>query len=211
MREPKNFDYLQDDTRKLLFELRDHAEFLKKYSLVGGSALALYLCHRKSEDLNFFTFEDVYEKREILHFCQRFSRFEVLNESQDQLDLLIEGVKTTFFNARWSFLKPEKKEPLNVASLDSIAAMKVNVLFLRAKYRDYYDVYFLADKVFDLSALYETSKRVVPGLTKKLFCIALTYIDDIEDDNILHLEPAVQLSKQDIRSFFEDKIKQMLG
>lgn len=210
MLEPKNFDYLQGDTRKLLFELQDHADFLKKYSLVGGAALALYLCHRKSEDLDFFTFADAFEKREILNFCQRFNRFEILNESHDQLDLLIEGVKTTFFNARWDFLKPEKISPLNIASLDSIAAMKVNVLFLRAKYRDYYDVYFLADKIFELSELYEISKRVVPGLTKKLFCIALTYIDDIEDDSILHLEPTVELTKQDIRSFFEDKIRQML-
>ena len=41
-------------------------------------------------------------------------------------------------------LNPEKifleAEAFNLASLEAIAAMKINVLFLRAKYRDYYDL-----------------------------------------------------------------------
>jgi hypothetical protein len=41
----------------------------------------------------------------------------------------------------------------------------------------------------------------------KLFCIALTYIDDIEDDSINHLDPVSQLSKQDIRAYFEEQIR----
>jgi hypothetical protein len=58
-----------------------------------------------------------------------------------------------------------------------------------------------------LAELYKCAKRVVPGLTMKLFCIALTYIDDIEDDSINHLEPINLLSKEDIRAYFEDKIR----
>lgn len=207
MLEPINFDYLQDNTRTLLYKLRDQTEFLKNYSLVGGSALALYLCHRRSEDLDFFTYTDSFDKQAILNHCRHFFQFEILNESDDQLDVLIDGVKTTFFNAGWRFLKPECNFSLNIADLSAIAAMKVNTLFLRAKYRDYYDLYFLVEKVFDLSSLYDCARQVVPGLTKKLLCIALTYIDDIEDDNILHLCPVLKLSKEDIRTFFEMKIK----
>lgn len=208
MYEPKNFDYLQDNTRNLLYELRDNADFLENYSLVGGSALALYLGHRKSEDLGFFTYADFFDQQGILDYCRRYAKFEILNNSKDQLDLLIGGVKTTFFNAGWSFLKPDQHAPLNVAGLNAIAAMKVNTLFLRAKYRDYYDLFFLVDKVFDLNTLYECATKVVPGLTKKLLCIALTYIDDIEDDNILHLDPVSLLSKEEIRAFFEAKIRE---
>src|SRR6056297_2706313 len=99
MFEPKNFDCLRDDTLSLLFELRDSASFLNRFTLVGGTALALYLCHRKSEDLDFFTYEDAFNRNEIVDYCRRFPQFEILNESGDQLDLLIRGVKTTFFNA----------------------------------------------------------------------------------------------------------------
>ncbi len=208
MFEPKNFDCLRDDTLSLLFELRDSASFLNRFTLVGGTALALYLCHRKSEDLDFFTYEDAFNRNEIVDYCRRFPQFEILNESGDQLDLLIRGVKTTFFNAKWDFLRPEKQDQLNIAGLDDIAAMKINVLFVRAKYRDYYDLYFLADKVFDLRGLFECARSVVPGLTFKLFCIALTYIDDIEDDSIAHLDPVRELTKQDIRAFFEEMVRQ---
>lgn len=207
MYEPKNFTCLQDNTRNLLYRFAESAPFLKDYSLVGGSALALYLGHRKSEDLDFFTFSKTFNKQAIIAYCRAFDSLKILNESDEQLDLLIEGVKVTFFDARWSFLHPVAPQPLNIATLESIAAMKVHVLFLRAKYRDYYDLFFLANKVMGIPELFACAKQVVPGLTMRLFCIALTYIDDIEDDSIDHLDPVRQLSKEDIRNYFEQQIR----
>ena len=206
--EAKNFDCLLDKTRGVLNELVDTAPFLSQYSLVGGSALALYLCHRKSEALDFFTFSDSFDRREILNYVTRFARYVVLNDNGDQLDLLLNGVKVTFFNAGWSFLKPEFPSELNIATLESIAAMKTNALFLRAKYRDYYDLYFLAKKVMNLQEIFSCAQPIVSGLSYKLFSIALVYIDDIEDDNIAHLEPVEILSKKEIRSFFESQLRQ---
>jgi predicted nucleotidyltransferase component of viral defense system len=207
MLEPIHYACLQDKTRTLLQKLAETAPFLQHYTLVGGSALALYLQHRKSEDLDFFTYADTFDSNQILEFCSRWDSLKVLNKSDEQLDLLIDGVKVTFFDARWSFLRPDTPQCLNVATLEAIAAMKVHVLFLRAKYRDYYDIFFLAHKVMGLTELYTCAKRVVPGLTMKLFCIALTYIDDIEDDSINHLDPVSQLSKQEIRAYFEEQIR----
>lgn len=169
--------------------------------------MALYLDHRKSEDLDFFTFADIFDKQNIITYCSRWDSLKILNESDEQLDLLIDGVKVTFFDARWSFLRPVAPQSLNIATLEAIAAMKVHVLFLRARYRDYYDLFFLANKVMGLTELFECAKRVVPGLTMKLFCIALTYIGDIEDDSINHLDPDGQLSKEDIRTYFEQQIR----
>ncbi|MBN1869716.1 MAG: nucleotidyl transferase AbiEii/AbiGii toxin family protein [Candidatus Omnitrophica bacterium] len=209
MLEPKNFDCLQDNTRTLLFELKDTAPFLRNYTFVGGSALALYLCHRKSEDLDFFTYEDSFSKSEILDYCRRFENFVILNDSDNQLDLLISGIKATFFNARWKFLQPLDSGPLNIATLDALAAMKINTLFLRAKYRDYYDLYSLVTRVYDLKGLYDCAKGIVPGLTFKLLCIALTYIDDIEDDSIAHLQPEFKLTKEEIRSYFEQQVRNL--
>ena len=206
MYEPKNFACLQDKTRNLLYQFTESAPFLKNYSLVGGSALALYLGHRKSEDLDFFTFADTFDKQEILACCSRWDSLRILNESVEQLDLLINGVKVTFFNARWSFLQPVAPQNLNIATLEAIAAMKVHVLFLRAKYRDYYDLYFLASKVMGIAELFDCARQIIPGLTMKLLCIALTYIDDIEDDSIDHLDPVNQMSKVEIRAYFEKQI-----
>lgn len=49
MEDWKKLKHLLPDTRALLLELIDTCEFLHKYILSGGSALALYLGHRKSE------------------------------------------------------------------------------------------------------------------------------------------------------------------
>jgi hypothetical protein len=202
----KNLDFLRPETARILRIFIDKAPFLKNYVLVGGSALAFHLRHRKSEDLDFFTYSHKFDKSAIVGFLNHFPGKEIINETEEQIDLLCEGIKVTFFNAHWDFLKPDPVKQFNIASLEDIAAMKIHVLFLRARYRDYYDVYFIVKEKMTLDELFNHAQRVVEGLTYKLFCIALTYIDDIEDDSILHLEPRENISKKEIRSFFEKTI-----
>ncbi len=55
MQELPNLDSLLTNTRTALLELIQTAPFLQNFVLVGGSALALHLNHRQSEDLDFFT------------------------------------------------------------------------------------------------------------------------------------------------------------
>ncbi len=205
MQDLKNLECLLPKTKELLLRIIEKCEFLDKYVLVGGSALSLHLCHRKSEDLDFFTYEDSFDKKEILEFIRVFEQKEIINQSNEQIDLLLNGVKVTFFNAKWQFLKPLHIYRFNLATLEQIAAMKVNVLFLRAKYRDYYDLYFLA-KEKSLKKIFKASEHIVEGATFKLFVTALLYIDDIEDDNIDHLEPKEKINKEKIRDFFEKRI-----
>ena len=164
------------------------------------------MCHRKSEDLDFFTYEDSYDIREILEFIKIFTEKEIINRTNEQVDMILDGVKVTFFNAKWNFLRPKDTKRLNIATIEQIAAMKVNVLFLRAKYRDYYDIYCLAKQKMGLREIFKCGEAILEGVTYKLFVAALLYIDDIEDDNIEHLEPKERLSKVQIRSFFEKRV-----
>ncbi len=210
MQDLKNLKCLLPKTETLLLKMVQECGFLEKYVLVGGSALALYVCHRKSEDLDFFTYDDSFDKKEIFEYIQGFENKEVLHQSDEQIDVLLNGVKVTFFNAKWKFLKPQKVEKFNLASLESISAMKVNVMFLRAKYRDYYDLYFLVKEGMSLKEIFEHSQNIVEGINFKLFAIALLYIDDIEDDNIEYLEPIDRISKEKIRDFFEARLNKMV-
>jgi len=206
MHDLKNLNCLLPDTQKLLLKLIDSCPFLDDYVLVGGSALTLHLCHRKSEDLDFFTYEDSFDKEKIFKYLDNFENKEILNQTDEQIDLLLDGVKVTFFGASWSFLKPTKTGVFHLASLESIAAMKVNVLFLRAKFRDYYDLYFLVKKVMSIKEVYEYSLNILEGINFKLFAVALVYVDDIEDDDIKYLEPIESLDKIMIRNFFQKKL-----
>lgn len=203
MHDLKNLKCLLPNTETLLLKMIDGCGFLEKYVLVGGSALSMHLCHRKSEDLDFFTYEDSFDKQEIFEYIKKFENKEILNQTDEQVDLLLDGVKVTFFNAQWAFLKPMKIEKFNLSSLEAIAAMKIHVLFLRAKYRDYYDIYFLVKKSMSLRKMFECSLDVLEGINFKLFSVALVYTDDIEDDNIEYLEPVEDLSKEEIRDFFQ--------
>jgi len=124
---------------------------------------------------------------------------------------LLDGVKVTFFNAKWKFLKPQKIEKFNLATLNSIAAMKVNVIFLRAKYRDYYDLYSLVKNGMSLKDIFENSKNIVDGINFKLFAVALLYIDDIEDENITHLELKKSITKKEIRDFFQKELNKIIN
>ena len=100
----RNLDCLRDDTRNLLRVLIDTAPFLKHYVLVGGSALALHLCHRKSEDLDFFTYDDAFKKEEILVYLNRFDHKEIINQSLVQYGMYLKlaGQLTACFHSpRW--------------------------------------------------------------------------------------------------------------
>lgn len=207
MSDLKNLKCLLPNTELLLLKMIDGCHYLDKYVLVGGSALSMHLCHRKSEDLDFFTYEDSFDKQEIFTYIQTFETKEILNQTDEQIDVLLDGVKVTFFNARWEFLKPMKTERFNLSSLEAIASMKINVLFLRAKYRDYYDIYFLVKTGMSLKKMFEYSLDVLDGINFKLFSVALLYTDDIEDDNIEYLEPMEVVSKEKIRAYFEMRLK----
>ncbi|MFY0666002.1 MAG: nucleotidyl transferase AbiEii/AbiGii toxin family protein [Natronospirillum sp.] len=206
MIEIKNSDFLLPDTRNVLFQLIDTVPFLGEYVFVGGSALALHLAHRKSEDLDFFTWkEGVFNARDIQKNLSVWKSKTILNLSDQQLDMTLDGVKVSFFDASWPFLEPESAQVFNIASLESLAAMKAHTLFVRAKYRDYYDLYFLV-KELGLESVFNSAEKIVDGLTRKIFYMALTYLDDIVDDAIDHLEPELLLDKKQIRTFFEQQI-----
>ena len=207
MQDLKNLDCLLPNTKEVLINLIATCTFLSKYVLVGGSALTLHMCHRKSEDLDFFTYEDSFSKKEIFEYLSIFKDKEIINQTDDQVDVLIDGVKVTFFNAKWKFLRPEKIEKFNLSSIEQISAMKVNVLFLRAKYRDYYDIYYLSKNGVSLKQMFDTSLKILEGINFKLLAIALLYIDDIEDDNISYLQPKDIITKEDIRTHFEMRLK----
>ncbi len=192
-------------TEQVLKDLSAQADFLSDYVLVGGSALSIRLAHRLSEDLDFFTFEDRFDKRRIFDFFQG-KNYQLVNEARHQIDLVYNGVKMTFFNAKWDFLKPEQKGRFHLASLEHLAGMKVHALFLRATYRDYYDIYVLSQK-FSLDELYAHALAFIEGLNYKLFSMALIYVDDIADDDISHLHPKYSVTKKEISEYFIGKLK----
>ncbi len=186
-------------------------KLLEDYSFVGGSALTLYFSHRYSEDIDLFTWNKKLNSIEIKNQIEKagFENIQIINISPTQADFIINSTKVTFFANGWEELKKRKhiKDYLYVANLEIIAVMKVNTLFMRAKFRDYYDLYVLNIEKFTLDELYKMTLVKMKNLSKALFQKAIIFTGDIEDENIKHLAPKHKITLKQIEDHFTKKIK----
>jgi len=208
------YNSLAPQTADVLTFLSEIPE-LKNFTLVGGSAISIHLHHRLSEDLDFFTWLEgleIAQTDSLLKHISKKHSFKFLNTYSNGLDVLIDNVKITFFSNDWEKLKD--REPLYknsfIGKLELLSAMKVNTLSLRAKFRDYYDLFVLVQEVFDIKKILDISLEYIPGMTKKIFSMQLTYVEDIDDERIEHLNPRYKITLDEIRIFFEEQIKKIL-
>ncbi len=206
----KGLDNLLPNTENVLRKLAV-LPILQDFTFVGGSALAVYFGHRLSEDIDLFTWHTNLQALQIQNILQNssFEQIRVVNLSPQQADFVVDGVKVTFFANGWKELENRKHlfDNLFIAELPTLAVMKVNTLFLRAKYRDYYDLYTLNCEYFTISELFELTAAKMKNLSKTLFQRALVFIDDIADENIQHLKPKKTISLLQISKHFQTQIK----
>lgn len=208
----RDLNNLLPDTAAVLRKLAK-TEMLAEFTFVGGSALALYLNHRYSEDIDLFSWNKKLNINRIVEELEKseFIELKTINITKTQVDFVIDNVKVTFFANDWNELKLRDHllDNLHIAKLETIAVMKVNTLFLRAKFRDYYDLYILNKKHYSLTELFEFAGKKIPNLHLALFQRALTFTGDIEDENINHLQPKNTVTLKDIENHFVNEIKKM--
>lgn len=207
-------NFLTDNTQKV-FDVLAEDKTLTEFTFVGGSAIAFHLKHRLSEDLDFFSWHK-YLPQDISLLLKDISKnhkVEIVNSNSINIDVFIDGIKVTFFANDWDVLKENRnlaKGNIFVAELKLLSAMKVNTLALRAKFRDYYDLYVINKEVISLKDIYSYASFFLPGITKKVFGMQLTYIDDIEDENIEHLNPRYDITIKEIQKHFEKELLKVL-
>lgn len=217
----KLLENLLPDTREVFNKFSAaNLDFLANFVLVGGSALSIRIGHRHSEDLDFFTHKDWFDKSRILSLSNLFKDYEILLNGKEQIDLLCDKVKVSFMNAsansEWRFLSPSvsaeenKIGGINIATIDQLSAMKAHVLFLRSAFRDYYDNYVLSKYHIGLENMYNNAYKYIPGMSFRLFSTALTYTKDIKDENIEYLQPKYKVTKAEIQAYFEKEIKEYI-
>jgi len=190
-------------------------DYLDNFTFVGGSAIAFYLHHRLSEDLDFFTWMDKlpYETSNFINKLNKNHKVVIANSSDMFMDIFVDNVKLTLFANNWNALKSEREKidgNIYIAKLELLSAMKINALSLRAKYRDYYDLFVINKDRYDINDLLRYALKYIPGMTKKVFGMQLTYIADIEDENIQHLSPKINVSLKEIQMHFVTEIKKII-
>ena len=195
-------------------------ECIKPYILCGGTALAMQIGHRKSEDLDFMMWRiSKTEKPEVnwnlieKELKEKIGEIENFNMlGFDQVEFVVKGVKFSFFVS--DNLSPVTKPidylgNIRLADIESIMAMKMEVMLRRMKFRDYYDIYCMLqegysiqngiEKALNLSRHRLSSKNIIAMLLGGQF---------IPDNNFATLEPEYDVTKEQIREYIMQKLKE---
>jgi hypothetical protein len=155
--------------------------FKRKFYMVGGTAIALHLGHRRSIDFDLFCKTDV-NKKDIRKKLESFPfKIVKLSEDTDQIHFVINDVKITFFNYPYEIEHPVSLgQYCSLPTLLSLASMKAYALGRRAKWKDYVDLFFI---LRDHYSVEEISKEAIKNFgqfySEKLFREQLAFHKDI--------------------------------
>lgn len=197
-------------------------EEAKGFYFTGGSALsAYYLCHRLSEDMDFFTptekliqylpkkLSDELEKRGIkVSLIRSFSSFVEIVVQKGE-----ESMRVQFaLDSPYKLDKAKEIDGMIVDSLIDIAAGKMLALFGRAAERDFVDIYFLIKEGYcDLDELIQKASEKDPGMDKYFLAMAFEQVrkfpDNPEDLRLKLLKP---LDIKDMKRIFIEKAVELL-
>src|SRR3989338_4174347 len=160
----------------------------KGFYLVGGTALALQIGHRLSVDFDFFSSQEL-PANLLAQVKQIFPRssISVTYSVPEQLNVLIDDIKTTFFRFEFPVLDPLiSYQDVPVASIREIAAMKAFAVGRRLSYKDYVDWYFLLkEKYVDLeNVIAFCQKKFGNDFNDRLFLGQLVSFEDIPTQKI---------------------------
>ncbi|MEI7511005.1 MAG: nucleotidyl transferase AbiEii/AbiGii toxin family protein [Candidatus Peregrinibacteria bacterium] len=137
-------------------------EFSKTHILVGGTAIALLLYHRRSIDFDFFSFGPQGTGKELFARFQKTglaidsgSFFPYLSQEEEpEISFFVNGVKFQILDfSRNPFGHPIRITPgggvgngIPVPSLLDLSALKLYAMMYRKKWKDAVDLFFLIKK-----------------------------------------------------------------
>ena len=183
---PAELDPLTDATKKVWRQIRD-AVPASAY-LAGGTALAVHLKHRQSDDLDFFLEESVDLDRLAINLGMH-ARVEIDLQTNDTLNCFVDGVYLQFLGQGDATRLEETTlvDGIRLAGLSDILAMKVLAVAQRTPpdIKDYVDLWAmetaanrrLEEGIALVAKRYpRAAQEGVPGLALR----ALAYFDDLQ-------------------------------
>lgn len=157
-------------------------QFRREFYLVGGTAIALYLGHRKSIDFDLFKFKPVNLRKCMTAVSESGFPYSVLFRDVDQIHFMVNGVKVTFFQYPYEITANQDTEGVfRVPALLDLAAMKAFALGRRSKWKDYVDLYFLLKDYFSIEQISSRAQEIFgEEFSEKLFRAQLCFFDGVD-------------------------------
>ena len=173
-------DEILNDAQRGLLPLM--SRFRREFYLVGGTAIALHIGHRRSVDFDLFKPARLNHRRNLDRIVASGFPYQVTRRVEEQMNLIVNGVKVTFFQYPFPVVPEcEFADVFRMPSLLSLAAMKAYALGRRSKWKDYVDLYFLLTRHFSVREVSQRANALFGELfSEKLFRAQLSYFADID-------------------------------
>ncbi|MBT6113227.1 MAG: nucleotidyl transferase AbiEii/AbiGii toxin family protein [Candidatus Marinimicrobia bacterium] len=163
-------------------------EFSNEYYLVGGTAIALQLGHRRSIDFDLFHNGKI-RFRQISNTFQKMGLpiSDIVCATEENFTFIINDVNFTFFDYPYDIAhKIVFDQYISMPSLLDLGAMKAFAMGKRSKWKDYVDMYFLLQR-YSLNDISNRSSELFKAMfNKKLFRAQLKYFDDLNYDETVN-------------------------
>lgn len=178
--------------------------FSSDFYLVGGTAIAFHLGHRRSIDFDLFTdstFDPIHVRSKIVGGYKIDQTF---SQGEGELTVLINKVKITFFHYPFIIDRSVNFEDyIKLPDLITLGAMKAFALGKRAKWKDYVDLYFIFQK-YSFEELIDITNNIFKDeFNEKLFRTQLGYFDDIDYSEQVKYMTGFEKKDEEIKQFLE--------
>ena len=156
--------------------------FKREFYLVGGTAIALHLGHRRSIDFDLFKSGKLVVNRIINKISLFDTNFKITRRVDEQINLIVNNVNFTFFEYPYSVdVNCKFEDVIKLPDLLNLAAMKAFALGRRSKWKDYVDLFFILRDHHSIKEIIEIANKIYGQLfSEKLFRAQLCYFEDVD-------------------------------
>ena len=182
------------------------AKYRAKYFMVGGTAIALHIGHRKSIDFDMFTIEKVNSLQIKKNVFGTNYTSSLIIALPDQIHFILNGVKLTFFEYPFPVVADiDFQNIFRIPDLLSLAAMKAFALGGRGKWKDYIDLYFIILNHYSIEEISAKASLLFKGMFNQLlFKEQLCYYKDINYTEAIEFMPGFEIDEKTIKEFLTD-------
>lgn len=201
-----HYETVDEGTLGLLKQLQS-LDILSEMRLVGGTSLALQIGHRKSIDIDLFGILNV-EFDILIDELKTLGEVVLLKNSKNIHSLLINDIKVDIVNYNYRWLKNKMTiDNIYFATIEDIAAMKLNAIMGRGSKKDFIDLYFIL-KNYTLSTLIDLYSQKYYDGSIFLVLKSLAYFDDADEQEMPFMfhNTSWQTMKNNIKKALADYI-----
>lgn len=176
--------------------------FSENFGLVGGTAIALQIGHRRSLDFVLFSlkeFDNAKIRNKIVRNGWKIGK--VYKDEEGQFTFSIDNAQFTFFHYPFKIKFSETLgEIVKMPDLLTLAAMKAYALGRRGKWKDYVDLYFIINKYHSIEKIVKKGKEIFKGeFNERIFREALSYFNDVNYDEKIDFLPGFETGEEKIK------------